>query len=87
MASESLPVDDLDAWVEQMFLVSGLRFTVIETDGQVVADSHSDAANMENHSDRPEVIAANSGEVGTAARPSGTTGFDQHYLALPQKTV
>ena len=83
LASESLPTDDLDAWVEQMFLVSGLRFTVIETDGQVVADSHSDAANMENHSDRPEVIAANSGEVGTAARPSGTTGFDQHYLALP----
>ncbi len=83
LATQSLPADDLDAWVEQMFLVSGLRYTVIAADGVVVADSHSDAADAENHADRPEVVAANAGEVGVDARKSETTGVDQHYLALP----
>ena len=83
LASQSLPAEDFDAWVEQMFLVSGLRYTVIATDGEVIADSHSEAAEMENHGDRPEIVAANAGEVGTDARESETTGFDQHYLALP----
>ncbi len=83
LAAESLPTDDLDAWVEQMFLVSGLRYSVISTEGEVLADSHSEAEETENHADRPEVMAANAGEVGTDSRPSETTGFDQHYLALP----
>ncbi len=83
LASESLPSDDLDAWVEQMFLITGLRYAVISTEGEVLADSHSDVAETESHADRPEVVAANAGEVGTDSRPSETTGFDQHYLALP----
>ena len=83
LASESMPTDGVEAWVERMYLVSGLRFTVIATDGEVLADSHSDPSAMEDHSDRPEVIEANAGEVGVDSRVSETTGFDQHYVALP----
>ena len=49
----------------------------------VLADSHSDAATMENHADRPEVAAAIDGDTGRDARDSDTTGFDQLYVATP----
>jgi len=81
----SMPDDqaDLEVWVKEVFATSGLRVTVISTDGDVVADSHSDPDAMENHLSRPEVASALSGVIGTSSRRSESTGFDQHYLALP----
>ncbi len=81
----SMPSDqaDMEVWVKEVFAVSGLRVTVIESDGVVVADSHSDSEAMENHGSRPEVITALGGTVGIASRRSESTGFEQHYLALP----
>jgi two-component system phosphate regulon sensor histidine kinase PhoR len=40
------------------------RITVIGIDGTVLADSVSDPTTMDDHSDRPEVVAALRGEVG-----------------------
>jgi two-component system phosphate regulon sensor histidine kinase PhoR len=37
------------------------RFTVLAADGTVLADSHEDPAHMENHADRPEIVAAREG--------------------------
>ncbi len=76
-------LDRLDGWSEEVFEESGLRVTVIQDDGVVVGDSHSDPAVMENHSNRPEVIAAEAGEIGQASRVSLSTGFAQVYVALP----
>jgi two-component system phosphate regulon sensor histidine kinase PhoR len=85
VARLTMPDDEslLGDWVEQVFDSTGLRVTVIRTNGVVVADSHSDPEIMENHIGRPEVTAALRGEVGRDLRVSDSTGFSQHYVALP----
>ena len=57
LAFESLPSDigDYQKWAEESFRLSGYRTTLIHADGVVLADSHTDPAAMENHSDREEV--------------------------------
>jgi two-component system phosphate regulon sensor histidine kinase PhoR len=57
------------------------RFTVVDADGAVVADSHADPATMEPHGGRPEVLGARSAGSGTHVRRSGTVGVDLMYHA------
>lgn len=85
LARLSMPDDPgaLETWAEDVFARSGLRATVIREDGVVVADSHTDPAVLENHRTRAEVVSALAGEVGISSRQSESTGFAQHYLALP----
>jgi two-component system phosphate regulon sensor histidine kinase PhoR len=85
IAALGMPTDPagLEAWAEEASEVGDYRFTVIDQDGLVLADSHSDPATMENHADRPEVAAAIDGETGQDIRASDTTGFDQLYVAIP----
>lgn len=85
LARTSLPNDtgNYPRWASSVFETSGFRVTLIATDGVVHADSHLDPAVMENHAERPEVLIAQTGVVGTARRVSSSTGFDQLYLALP----
>ena len=85
IASLGMPSDGagLADWVEEASDVAGYRLTVIDQDGVVLADSHSDPATMENHATRPEVAAALAGERGRDLRDSDTTGFDQLYVAIP----
>ena len=59
------------------------RITVIETSGKVLADSQEDPHRMDNHSDRPEVIRAMNGSVGSAIRFSHTLGLNMMYVAVP----
>jgi two-component system phosphate regulon sensor histidine kinase PhoR len=59
------------------------RITVIGIDGTVLADSVSDPTTMDDHSDRPEVVAALRGEVGRSSRYSVTTDENRLYIALP----
>jgi two-component system phosphate regulon sensor histidine kinase PhoR len=63
----------------------GTRFTVIRSDGVVVADSEKHPATMDNHTNRPEILAARSQGHGTATRFSNTLGTRMMYLALPVK--
>ncbi len=85
LARLSMPEDPglLDGWASEVFSKSGLRVSLIGADGFVVVDSHTDPTVLENHSTRPEVVAALAGEVGISSRRSESTGFAQHYLALP----
>lgn len=62
---------------------TGLRITVIDVHGVVLADSDANPRNMENHASRPEVAAALRGENGSDIRRSGTTGRDFIYVAIP----
>ncbi len=82
---QALPSSDLGLEGEVMALghASGVRITVIRTDGQVLADSERDPTTMENHLDRPEVQQALAGEVGTSSRVSATLGISFRYVALP----
>lgn len=61
----------------------GTRFTVVRADGTVVADSAAEPSRMDNHVDRPEIIAARLHGLGTATRMSYTLGTPLVYLALP----
>jgi two-component system phosphate regulon sensor histidine kinase PhoR len=57
------------------------RVTVIGPDGQVIADTESDAERMDNHAGRPEVRAAFASGTGSAVRPSATIGVPFLYVA------
>ncbi len=62
---------------------SGTRITVVAHDGLVLADSHEEPARMENHGDRPEIIAALAGGIAPATRYSQTLQARLMYLAIP----
>ena len=62
---------------------SGARATIIDHNGNVLADSKADPREMENHSSRPEFIAALSGKMGENSRTSHTVGIDFLYVAAP----
>jgi two-component system phosphate regulon sensor histidine kinase PhoR len=74
---------DLDALVDELATRSESRVTVIAIDGWVLADSAEDASTMENHSQRPEIVAALAGEVGVARRQSSTVNEALLYVARP----
>lgn len=61
------------------------RITLINTQGQVIADSHEDFRNMDNHSDRPEIINAITDSVGVSQRYSHTLEKEMLYLAIPYR--
>ncbi|HLJ85438.1 MAG TPA: ATP-binding protein [Candidatus Angelobacter sp.] len=63
--------------------VTGTRATIIAHDGTVLADSGANPQEMENHADRPEVIAALHGQNGVATRRSQTLGVEFLYAAAP----
>ena len=63
----------------------GHRVTLIRPDGVVAGDADFDLDGMkllENHSKRPEVMAANGGVIGVATRPSPSDGDEQLYVAV-----
>ena len=59
------------------------RATVIDRYGKVLADSEANAAEMENHANRPEFSAALKGESGRNSRVSHTLGIEFLYVAAP----
>ena len=59
-----------------------VRVTVIDTDGTVRFDSVADAANMENHNNRPEVIAARENGAGESVRESDTLNVQSYNYAV-----
>ncbi len=62
---------------------SHTRITIIAPDGTVLADSDEDPRRMENHKDRPEIIAALSGTAISSLRFSHTLQKNLAYLAIP----
>ena len=59
------------------------RFTIIATDGVVLADSDESPSVMDNHINRPEVITALGGKKGRATRYSSTKKEEMLYVAVP----
>ena len=77
------PKDALPQIVQQAAKAAGARVTVIDSSGQVLADSEADPEKMENHATRPEFVAALHGGVGSSTRRSRTVGIDLLYVAAP----
>jgi signal transduction histidine kinase len=61
-----------------------IRVTVVDSAGAVLCDSEADPAQMENHSQRPEIMAAFSGHTGSVIRFSNTMRTQLLYVAVLQ---
>ncbi len=85
---QKLKVEDfegMDALSKELGASSSTRITIILPNGKVIADSHENPANMENHGDRPEFKDAFEREIGKSLRFSNTLGQSMMYLVLPLK--
>ena len=84
-SARDLAEPDMDREADRLgTLVSG-RVTLIAGDGRVVGDSTQTPAELqtlENHSGRPEVVAAAGGAIGTSQRYSTTLQTDMVYVAI-----
>lgn len=59
------------------------RITIIDSHGNVLAETFKREGYIENHRDRPEIQKAYRGEIGKAVRYSSTVDLDMLYVALP----
>jgi two-component system phosphate regulon sensor histidine kinase PhoR len=78
------PRADPQAWALRLGTDSGIRVTLIRSDGTVVADSSVEPGQvgaMENHLSRPEIQAALARGRGMNVRESATTGHTYVYVA------
>lgn len=72
---------DIDRYVHDIRDKSGIRVTIIDPDGRVVAESNKDKRSMDNHKFRDEVIAARQHPYGYAIRHSKTLDRELLYVA------
>jgi two-component system phosphate regulon sensor histidine kinase PhoR len=85
-AAAALDGAALDAEADRLGGFIASRVTLIAADGRVVGDStqnEPDLSVMENHTTRPEVVAARAAGLGTSRRYSTTLGTDMLYVAVP----
>ncbi len=88
LAAMALPADSL-AWqptVEDAAKRTGLRITVVDQTGRVRAESEvteAELGRLENHLNRPEIVAALAGQPGADRRASATVGVPFMYVASP----
>lgn len=74
--------EELEDFVEEYGEAYQVRLTLIQEDGEVLADSDREAE-LENHATREEVIQALKGESVSMNRYSKTMGQDYSYSAVP----
>ena len=72
---------DLDKLAKNVKAELGLRLTLIGLDGKILAESHKNKNEMENHKYREEVVSANENDYGTKIRHSKTIDKDLLYIA------
>ncbi len=82
-ADDTLSISKISSISGHLSADSYTRYTVIKADGTVISDSENPAEEMENHSDRPEIIAALGGRTGNSVRFSATLKQDLMYVAVP----
>ncbi|MBT3366640.1 MAG: HAMP domain-containing protein [Nitrospina sp.] len=85
VASESFSLSS-HLQVQERFRTLGdktnTRYTIIKSDGTVIADSEENPGTMDKHANRPEVLAARSHGFGMATRFSNTIDTKMMYFAL-----
>ncbi|MFL5640141.1 MAG: ATP-binding protein [Gemmatimonadaceae bacterium] len=76
---------DPDSLADQAGAATSHRITLIDSAGHVSGDSEFDGPALqalENHSSRPEVLAAHRNGMGSVRRASSSTGAEQLYVAV-----
>ena len=77
---------DLDFFADEIGEVLGVRVTIVDISGKVVADSEVSRENLkylENHSNRPEILSALKKNIGISKRYSTTLKQEMLYVAVP----
>ncbi len=74
---------DIDEQIKRLGREVDARITIILTDGLVVADSAEEPQRMDNHAQRPEVLRALAGQIGSSLRFSHTVQRNMLYVAIP----
>ncbi len=83
MLREASP-EEMDAHIKELGKKLGVRITLVNYEGVVLADSDEEPALMDNHSNRPEIKEAFQDEAkGIATRYSDTLDEEMYYLAVP----
>lgn len=80
---EALNKLDFSEFVKKYSEITNVRITIIDMNGNVIADSNEDYRIMDNHAYREEVAAAIKGEVYSIMRFSQTMGTYYAYTARP----
>jgi two-component system, OmpR family, phosphate regulon sensor histidine kinase PhoR len=82
---ESLGLDSADYFnfANRFDKLSNSRITIINLNGKVLADSRENPSEMDNHSDRPEIIDALKNGFGVSERYSYTLKENYLYAAMP----
>lgn len=75
--------DTMQAICRQLGQATSLRFTLIDSEGKVLADSDQDPRQMDNHLMRPEVQTALNEGFGSNIRFSRTVREELLYVGLP----
>lgn len=78
---------DLQKVAERLGGETGIRVTVVDAEGRVLADSDKNPSEMENHRDRSEIAAAFSSGTGLSVRRSDTLKVDMMYFARKQEVL
>lgn len=73
----------IDHRIKELATKTDLRVTVINNNGDVLADSWENPATMENHLQRPEVSSSLTGQEGSSIRYSTTLEQNMLYVAIP----
>ncbi len=76
-------IEEIDSVCRVLETKSSTRITAINASGKVLGDTEEDPASMDNHNDRPEVIEARKGAVGSSIRYSHTLRQEMLYVAIP----
>jgi two-component system, OmpR family, phosphate regulon sensor histidine kinase PhoR len=74
--------NELDLIAKQWASLLGSRVTIISADGTVLGESQENRAQMDNHLNRPEIIAALSHGQGSSTRFSQTVKYPMQYTAV-----
>jgi two-component system phosphate regulon sensor histidine kinase PhoR len=85
LIAEDIPLsfkDNLDDFCKKYKGSTGARITIIDSSGRVLGDSDEPSSLMENHSNRPEIMEAETSGIGSSIRFSKTIQRDLFYLAI-----
>ncbi|MGE5841036.1 MAG: two-component system histidine kinase PnpS [Deltaproteobacteria bacterium] len=82
---EPLDAQSIDQLCKKIGPSAFTRLTVILPSGRVIGDSEGDPVKMDNHLDRPEILAAMEKDVGVSTRYSPTLAKQLMYVAVPLK--
>lgn len=80
--TEDTGQNDIDILKKMCAAGTSLRITLISGSGEVLYDSTANAAEMENHLERPEIDDAIRNGFGESVRSSETMGTKVYYYAL-----